>query len=185
MQERARAKWMNNQRMAFKEGRLSAKRISSLNHDMPGWTWTAHLDTWESNYASLSAWLSARGGKYPSKNAADDDEKLLGVWLTNQKSSYAGTRSPPLSEERVQKLETLSSFPFPMQRCTWASMLAALKKWCETHREMPPVSVHVQSRAKWLPLGRWCAQQRQRLDDEGATKDKQLQQLRQLMSRFP
>ena len=182
--ERVLADWMHNQRAAFKENVLSAQRATALKDSVAGWSWDVHLDVWESNYASLRAWLSSREGKYPSKSAASNAEKLLGVWVTNQKSCYAGTRSPLLSEERVEKLEALPSFPFPVQHVEWVAMFVACRNWCKTYQQMPAANVHVQVKAKWLPLGRWCALQRRRLDDSSKQNEKQSKQLRELMSRY-
>ena len=49
---------------------------------------------------------------------------------------------------------------------------------------MPETTAHVQSDKKWLPVGLWYAEQHRRLEQEGATKDKQMQQLRRLILRY-
>ena len=127
--------------------------------------------------------MVVRHEKQPSRDAADAEEKSLFVWLKNQKQAYAGTSPPLMAESRVRKLQALPGWKFPMHHVTWGGMFNALERWSLKETHLPAGDVHAQCKHTWLPLGQWLADQRRRLDDDGA-KDKQMYKLKQFISRF-
>ena len=104
--------WVNAQRASYRrsEGdpeRLSADRIAQLER-LPGWAWNAKIETWQSRYDELKAFLDAHNGRYPThKN--DPAESRLVKWINNQRMAHRRPEQAPrsLSAEQTEQLERL------------------------------------------------------------------------------
>ena len=100
-------RWVITQRQAYRRPetdprRLSADRIALLEQ-LPGWTWIARNDMWQSQYDALEAHLEANGGEYPVQG----DVEGLGTWINNQRQAYRRPETDPtrLSADRITLLE--------------------------------------------------------------------------------
>ena len=100
--------------------------------------------------------------KCRQKRSEDQEQTSLGLWMSNHKNSYTGSRLPLLSEAKVRKLVALAAWTFPTHHVIWAEMFAALRKWSDRAGQLLADTENVVSKTKWLSIGDWFAQEKKR-----------------------
>ena len=76
--------WILLQRKTYKTGTLSEKRIDKLNGI--GFQWNQFEDVWHKNNNEVQEFISVNG-RYPRTEAKDEEERKLGVWVSNQRQA--------------------------------------------------------------------------------------------------
>ena len=94
--------WLMTQRTAKRKGTLSAERIAQL--DALGVSWNPQDDAFDANCAALQAIKDAGGEVNVSAYDPDPARKVLGKWLSHQRT---GKKNGTLSAERITRLEAL------------------------------------------------------------------------------
>ena len=155
-------KWVDHQRSARKKGKLSKERIEQF--DDLGFNWGTTLPTWDERLGELTNYKS----KHSDCNVAQSHGPL-GHWVNTQRATR---KKGKLSEERVQKLETIGFVwnPLSTQPLPWNSRYRELEafKANQGHCNVP------QGQGS---LGEWVKNLRQR---KGNLSKKRIQQLDEL-----
>ena len=94
--------FLQNQRRAKKNDRLSAERITRLK--ALGVSWDPLDDAFVANCAALQQIKDAGGDVNVSKYDPDPARKVLGMWLSRRRQAK---RKGTLSAERIIRLEAL------------------------------------------------------------------------------
>lgn len=97
--------WIEGQRRAYRQGRLSKERIALLE-TLSGWRW--RKPSWDEHYAELSRYV-AESGRLPRRSTK------LSYWIRTQQAAYHESR---LSADQICRLENLTGW-------TWAPALNA------------------------------------------------------------
>ena len=102
--ERRLGCWVNNQRIAYRAGRMSQQQqqaLTRLGVDLaPNRGQVRKENHWATRLAELLAFHAARH-RWPVKNFNNPDEQHLWVWLSNQRTAYRAGKMP---EHRSQAL---------------------------------------------------------------------------------
>jgi hypothetical protein len=97
--------WVNEQRQAYKKGKMSLAHIERL--DAVAFVWTVRADGWDAHFEQLAAYYAAHGDAVPVRFVAADGTKL-GSWVAAQRQAHkAGKMSP----ERAERLEAVGFVP--------------------------------------------------------------------------
>ena len=94
-------KWVNKQRMLYKQNRLSQERIDLLEI-LDGWIWNPKESEWERKYKELVQYAETSGSANPPAS-----HKTLGNWVNNKRSAY---KRGELPKERIALLENLEGW---------------------------------------------------------------------------
>ena len=94
------AQWVNQQRRAMRNEKLSVERIARLE-SIPGWVWSALNAAWDARFAELEAFV-ADHGRFPKNGRASEEQ--LAQWVKLQRSAM---RNEKLSTDRVARLESV------------------------------------------------------------------------------
>ena len=89
-EEKILDKWLQNQKFAKKckigGYKLTPERIRFLEN-IPNWKWEIDLNLkWNETFNTLKSFY-LKNNKYPSRYSKDKNEKILGIWIQNQKSA--------------------------------------------------------------------------------------------------
>ena len=85
---------------------------------------------WKARFDQLRTWLEEHDAVYPERRAANQEEKRLGDWVSNQRKTGCS------SAARTTLLESLPSWPQKFSsRCAddWNTQVAALSAWLSQH----------------------------------------------------
>lgn len=94
--------WLSNQRTLYKDGGLSAERISQLE-DL-GVVWDQFEYAWDRYLAAVRAFREEHGHQRIPKSYTDADGLRLNIWLRNQ---IRARREGKLSAERIAALDAI------------------------------------------------------------------------------
>ena len=93
--------WVNGQRKAHKNGKLSEGRVAQLNGIGFTWVIVENLRSWDESFELLKAYKEEHGHcRVPLK--AEYHGVKLGRWVDNQRRAH---KSSKLSEDRVARLD--------------------------------------------------------------------------------
>ena len=153
--------WVQNQRTAFKNGKLSKQCIQQLNN--LGFVWEKRVP-WETNFDKLVAYKELNGHCNVSQH--DEANKSLGYWVMTQRTAF---KNGKLSEERKAQLNNLG-FVWE-KRVPWETYFDKLVAYKELNGHCN-VSQHDEANKS---LGHWVNNQRTAfrngtLSDERARK---------------
>lgn len=95
---------------------LSAEQAAALDRTYPGWRHSKD-EIWYARLEALEAFVRSTG-RYPSQRAADPDERLIGVWLKNNRTG--GIQSTP---ERRAVIDSRLPGWNPTREDAWATRL--------------------------------------------------------------
>jgi hypothetical protein len=92
------ALWLGGQKRQYSLGRLSQERVAMLDTDLPIWRRTKE-DDWKGNLEKVAA-FKTKTGNLPVASASEDEERYLGLWLTNNRanSNLSAGRAHSLDE---------------------------------------------------------------------------------------
>jgi hypothetical protein len=102
--------WVSEQRVAQAEGQLAPKRARRLE-TLPGWSWDAWSDKWETGFAALRRYVKREGHARPAA-LYREGEFRLGGWVSDQRAAYAAGR---LDAARIRRLEALRGWKWSVR----------------------------------------------------------------------
>lgn len=144
--------WLGCQRLKYKNGKLDQEKIDLLNSI--GMSWDVRLDKWNLMYEEAKKYYL----KYGNLNIGKDSGEL-GVWIIQQRVAYKSRNlppekrsMPPLSDERVQKLEEIGMI-WNVNDSNWDKMYEKAKAYYLEHN-------HLRIIIDNSDLGRWIDGQR-------------------------
>ena len=96
--------WVQRQRVAYRNGKLSAEQIENLT--AIGMVWEFE-DPWTVGYEHAEKYFEQFGDLRVPSGFVCDDGYRLGTWISNQRSAYNGSARKGLSVEQIAKLEKI------------------------------------------------------------------------------
>ena len=146
-------RWISNKRTEKLAGRLDVEKITSL--EQVGMVWDAFSEKWERGFAAAAQYYAEHGNLIMPVSYTTKDGLRLGVWLRNQKQTYAnGT----LQQEKTARLEGIgirweqNNYDFQ-----WSEAYAAAKLYFEEYGNLNvPIAY---TTADGIALGKWVARQ--------------------------
>ena len=154
-QEDSLERWMGQQRVTQKKGRLSQERIARLE-GLSGWMWDAFDQQWEEGFSALEAYVAQYGEAKLNYRHKSKYGNALGTWVNNQ---YKAKTEGQLSQEHITRLEALSGWTWISQDQKWEEGFKALKDYIAEHGNAGVPALH--KTQDGVALGRWVINQRQ------------------------
>lgn len=151
-------KWVSVQRRIW--DKLTEDRKQRLAQ-LPGWTLDARGNWWEDWFRRLEEYVAEHGDARVPQQYVSSDGTNLGVWVANQKSTWAS-----MGDERRRRLEQLPGWTLDSRTAFWEDGFRHLSEYAEEHGSAQPPSRCVIDGFK---LGIWVNTQRQNwatLDDD-------------------
>ena len=143
------AQWVVNQRMLYKNNRLSANKIKLLN--TIGFEWNPYEADWNCHYEALKVFKTTNN--HCNVPAGYQEDKRLGSWVQMQRQAY---KNNTLSANKIKLLNTIG-FEWNPYEADWNRHYEALKVFKATNNHCN-VSTEYQHDKR---LGSWVATQRQ------------------------
>jgi hypothetical protein len=103
--------WVQNQRRAKIDGRLTAEKIARLE-SIPGFSWSPHESLWEESFLALQQYV-ARTQTARVPHSYCEGERKLGMWVSDQRKAK---RSGRLSPDRIARLEALPDWAWDARK---------------------------------------------------------------------
>lgn len=155
--------WVQNQRSAYKSGRMPARRVE-LFESVPNWTWDPRTDVqWEANFTALAQYAAEHGHAGPPA-AYRVGDLAIGNWVVMQRRHH---RMGKLPAARAKRLAGLPGWSWKVLDDRWDINFEDLAVYAaERGHARPPQSYYAES---GLALGHWVSDQRRRrskLSDE-------------------
>lgn len=155
--------WVQNQRAAYKLGRMPARRVE-LFESLPGWTWDPLTDQqWEANFAALVQYGAEHGHTRPPA-AYRVGDFAVGNWVGMQRRLHNNGKLPAA---RARRLAGLPGWSWKALDDQWDINFGDLAVYAAQHgHARPPQAYYAES---GLALGHWVSDQRRRrakLSDE-------------------
>ena len=152
-------RWVNRQRRAHKEGKLSAECVALL--DELGFVWSVRSvrgcrESWERSYDRLRLYKEEHGDVLVPRTYKTADGYSLGRWVYNQRLAHKRCK---LSAERVALLDELG-FVWSVRGCheSWERSYDRLRHYKEEHGDvLVPMAYKT---ADDYSLGGWVNYQR-------------------------
>jgi hypothetical protein len=148
--------WVGAKRAQHRRGRMAPERVAVLEA-LPGWTWDAVAEQWETGYRSLLAFADREGHLRVPAHHWDDDGFPLGSWVRSHRRR--GGRRTMTADQRT-RLEAVPGWTYdaPTQSA-WDTALAALRTFAnrEGHCRTPR-----RHREGGVDIDGWSKQQRAR-----------------------
>ena len=163
--------WVKARRVEFNSGKLSTVRIRELE-TLPGWTWDAFEDTWQTFFKKVQLEISLNNNELP-KSWSD---KKIPQWITRQRKLFSKNQ---LAENRIKILSEIEGWSWDYQEVKQSSWDEMYKSLCEYVREQGHARVRDKSLFQGVKLGTWVSVQRRRKAEGTITQD-QLQRLEAL-----
>ena len=146
--------WVAAQRRFHKRAELGADRVSRLE-GLPRWTWTAHEERWDENFALLEEFATSEGHERLPDSFKTADGYSLRVWVNNQRRLYVKGQ---VSNDRISRLEALPGWAWDSRADRWEDGFAHLEAFVtRKRRARVPRSFET---ADGYRLGPWVDQQR-------------------------
>jgi superfamily II DNA or RNA helicase len=158
--------WATNQRVSRGRGALSPER-QELLEGLPGWTWDAVGNRWETMFGLLQKYAAEHGSsQVPSSYSVDDHR--LGSWVSNQR---AFRRNGKLSPERQRLLESLPGWDWELVSTSWERAYGLMDAYVREHGNF--VVPKSYSDAVGFNLGAWVNSQRTKFANGTLQEDRQ------------
>ncbi len=152
--------WVSNHRTKQFKNLLSQDRIERLE-TIPGWSWDRLTEQWEEAFEQLQSYVNQDGNaRVPCKNIAPDGLKL-GSWVNSQRQNKYKNL---LSQDRIERLEALSGWPWDPITEQWEEAFGQLQSYVNLHgnASVPGNYVAIDGlnlgswvgNLKWTPLSR-------------------------------
>jgi superfamily II DNA or RNA helicase len=163
--------WVKARRREYNSGKLSAARIQELE-TLPGWTWDASKDTWQTFFKKVQLEISLNNNVLP-KSWSD---KKISDWITRQRRLFSRNQ---LAENRIKILNEVEGWSWDYEQVKQSSWDEMYKSLCEHVREHGHARVRDKSLFHGVKLGTWVSIQRLRKAQGTITQD-QIQRLEAL-----
>ena len=144
--------WVNNQRAARRQGKLSEERQRKLEA-LPDWSWDPKSDAWDQKFEVLARYV-ARHGDSRVPPGCEFEGVRLSSWCVTQRA--AGARGQ-LSESRRRQLEALQGWAWDTFDAQWEKAFGLLLAFVEREGTSLVPQSH---REDGFTLGGWVSQQR-------------------------
>ena len=95
-------RWVKAQRADYARGTLDADRKDRLQ-ELPGWIWSTNTAGWEEGFARLQEYVESNGDARV-RNSYKVDGYALGLWVRNQRTSYAQGKLDANRADRLSKV---------------------------------------------------------------------------------
>ena len=145
--------WISNKRTEKAAGRLDAEKMSQL--ERIGMVWDAFSEKWEQGFAAAAKYYADHGNLVMPVSYTTEDGLRLGVWVRNQKQTYANGMLQPEKAERLESIGILweqSNFDFK-----WNAAYEAAKLYFEENGSLNvPIGY---TTPDGIALGKWVARQ--------------------------
>lgn len=102
------AKWVMNQRRAYRENRLVMLGDRKAKLDSIDFQWYRHKYTWEDSFKQLKKFKDTYGHDDPPMDSKE--HRRLRIWVQNQRTMYKLKRCGKkawITKERIKRLETI------------------------------------------------------------------------------
>jgi len=151
--------WIINQRESYSSQKLSKERIEALENVHPSWSWNPLEDDWNFMFNLLKEFEVING--HTRVIATHKFEGFnLGNWVHAQrskKSERPGSRKQELSKDKVEKLESLSTWTWDPAEEDLEKYISAIKVYSEAFgNSRVPISYKYND----LFLGKWVSHKR-------------------------
>lgn len=158
--------WVCNRRAEKAAGKLDDDKIEELENI--GMVWDAFSEKWERGFAAAAQYYADHGNLIMPVTYTTKDGLRLGVWVRNQKQTYAnGT----LQQEKAARLEDIgirweqNNYDFQ-----WSEAYAAAKLYFEEYGNLNvPIAY---TTADGIALGKWVARQQYAHNNPGKSNCK-------------
>ena len=158
--------WVCNRRAEKAAGKLDDDKIEELENI--GMVWDAFSEKWERGFAAAAQYYAEHGNLIMPVTYTTKDGLRLGVWVRNQKKTYAnGT----LQQEKAARLEGIgirweqNNYDFQ-----WSEAYAAAKLYFEEYGNLNvPIAY---TTADGIALGKWVARQQYAHNNPGKSNCK-------------
>jgi len=103
------AKWVMNQRRAYRENRLVMLGDRKAKLDSIEFEWYRHKYTWEDSFKQLTKFKETYGHDDPPMDSKE--HRRLRIWVQNQRTMYKLKKSGKkawITRERIKKLESIN-----------------------------------------------------------------------------
>ena len=108
--EKKLGSWVCKQKASYKGNKNGCKMTNErikLLEEIPGWIWEVDLDSiWEEKRQNVINFVK-ENNKFPSVHSINHEEKSLGYWITNQRTSYKGKGRCKMTKKRIKLLEEI------------------------------------------------------------------------------
>ena len=158
--------WVQNQRKLYRNGKLSQKRIDSLNKINFVFEPLDADAQWLANYTKLKKYLKEHNGEYPSQYSTDTKIKALARWIQKQRFLYGNDK---LSKGRIKLLNEIN-FVFDQLEYIWLENYKNLKKYLKEHNGEYPSKNSTDPEIK--SLARWVDRQRRAYNNGELSQDR-------------
>ena len=149
--------WIETQRKAYRDGKLSEDRTSLLS--AIGMIWNTIDSRWDEVYEIASDYYRMHGNlNIPVRYKAADGSDLW-EWLRLQRKKY---RKGTLSEGRKEKLDSIGIDWLFVSEREWETFYDAAKRYYLSHGNLDVPEAY--RSPDGLPLGKWVERQRSRKD---------------------
>ncbi|MGZ4532975.1 MAG: Helicase associated domain protein, partial [Mycobacteriaceae bacterium] len=148
-------KWVGAKRSQQRRGRMNADREQLLS-ELPGWTWDAVEDAWETGFQRLQTYRAREGHIRVPTGYRDNDGYPLGQWLRSHRRRHGGRRT--ITEEQRLRLEALPDWSYEAATDVfWDRAAAAFEAYVtrEGHCQTPR-----HHREDGINIDAWSKQQR-------------------------
>lgn len=149
--------WIKHQRVAYREGKLTAYRKDVL--ELCGINWYKKQEHWESMFVLYQKYKEAHGEE-PATTYTCDSGENLGEWVAIQRKEYLkGT----LSQEHRTKLNQLG-FVWKPRANAWNENYQKLVAFLSGNRNVLPVRHKTGTREEYgIDLSTWLSKQKEKI----------------------
>ena len=159
-------KWINNQRVNKKNGKLKEEQIIKLNNIEMQWKIKNNNLTWNDAYDLLKSYYNKYGNidicsSYITDETYTFKNYRLGLWLNNQRNHYKNNK---LSKEQINKLNMLNiKWSIVSQKHSWNSIYSLALQYYNNYNNLNIPSNFITDETYSISnykLGEWIKRQR-------------------------
>ena len=159
--------WVANQRSRME--RLTPEQKRRLQA-ITGWTWTVLDSRWDTGYRRLSEFAADHGGCRVPRKLVLSDGFRLGQWVSIQR-----THKETLSQDRIQKLESLTGWVWDEREEQWDLGFTHLQEYFVKQKNWLVPATY--KSPDGFQLGTWVSRQRTTKDVMSSARRKKLDSL--------
>jgi len=150
--------WVKHQRENYFAGLLSQERVVALENAHSSWSWNPLEDDWNRRFQLLKRFEELHG--HTRIAATEKFEGVnLGNWVHDQRAKFEKRkqRAGSLSQEKIEKLQSLSTWEWDPSDADFIAHLAAVERYKENfgHTRVPINYIDGN-----LNLGKWVSRKR-------------------------
>lgn len=159
LEEEKVGKWLRKELGKLKKGRLDSHqqlRLENLLENYPTRSVMLLNANWNERFGRLKT-FTENHGRLPSKRAVGEEEKSLGIWLTNQSKRLKNGGLDANQEMRLKELKERYR-PQTTPKMAWEDRLRQVAAFAELHNRLPNMSGSMEERS----LRHWMDAQQKR-----------------------